>query len=205
MEGLALTGAWVDKEKGLLSHHRARDGRLARASARRCKPGEPVVLMGPTGTPTEIPRRRDGAARRRRPRQRGALLDRAGAQGRRLQGPLLRRLQEKRRRLQAGRDRGRHRPGDLVASTPASRDRAAPPAGPRASAATSCRRCSPTRRASSASADGAAVERATASSPSARDRMMARGEGGAARRARSRYLKPEPRGHRLASTRRCSA
>ena len=42
------------------------------------KPGEPVVLMGPTGTPTEIAAGRDGGARRRRARQRGAVLDRAG-------------------------------------------------------------------------------------------------------------------------------
>ena len=35
--------------------------------------------MGPTGTPTEIPARRERAARRRRPRQRRAVLDRQGA------------------------------------------------------------------------------------------------------------------------------
>ena len=33
---------------------RARDGRLVAICARCCSPGEPVVLMGPTGTPTEI-------------------------------------------------------------------------------------------------------------------------------------------------------
>lgn len=54
MEGLALTGAWVDKEKGLMSTIVLEMG----ASSRMCamlKPGERVVLMGPTGAPTEIP------------------------------------------------------------------------------------------------------------------------------------------------------
>ncbi len=54
MEGLALTGAWVDKEKGLLSTIVLEMGGSADLCA--ClKPGEPVILMGPTGTPTEIP------------------------------------------------------------------------------------------------------------------------------------------------------
>src|SRR5205085_1577242 len=54
MEGLALTGAWVDKEAGLLSLIVLEMG----ASSRQCvllKPGQQVVVMGPTGTPTEIP------------------------------------------------------------------------------------------------------------------------------------------------------
>jgi len=54
MEGLALTGAWVDAEQGLLSTIVLEMG----GSSDLCvelKPGEPVVLMGPTGTPTEIP------------------------------------------------------------------------------------------------------------------------------------------------------
>ena len=54
MEGLALTGAWVDKEKGLLSMIALEMG----VSSRQCaylKPGEPVLVMGPTGAPTEIP------------------------------------------------------------------------------------------------------------------------------------------------------
>jgi hypothetical protein len=53
MEGLALTGAWVDKEKGLLSLIALEmDG-----SSDLCamlKPGEPVIVMGPTGAPTVI-------------------------------------------------------------------------------------------------------------------------------------------------------
>ncbi len=53
MEGLALTGAWVDRERGLVSTVVLEMG----GSSDLCtllKPGEPVVLMGPTGTPTEI-------------------------------------------------------------------------------------------------------------------------------------------------------
>jgi NAD(P)H-flavin reductase len=54
MEGIALTGAWVDPERGLLSLIALEVG----VSTRLCsllKPGEPVVVMGPTGSPTEIP------------------------------------------------------------------------------------------------------------------------------------------------------
>jgi len=54
MEGLALTGAAVDKEAGLLSTIVLEMG----GSSDLCvllKPGEPVILMGPTGTPTETP------------------------------------------------------------------------------------------------------------------------------------------------------
>jgi NADPH-dependent glutamate synthase beta subunit-like oxidoreductase/NAD(P)H-flavin reductase len=56
MEGLALTGASVDREKGLLSTIVLEVG----GSSDLCtllKPGEPVILMGPTGTPTETPSR----------------------------------------------------------------------------------------------------------------------------------------------------
>jgi NADPH-dependent glutamate synthase beta subunit-like oxidoreductase/NAD(P)H-flavin reductase len=54
MEGLALTGAWVDEARGLLSLIVLEMG----ASSRLCaflEPGQQVVVMGPTGTPTEIP------------------------------------------------------------------------------------------------------------------------------------------------------
>jgi NADPH-dependent glutamate synthase beta subunit-like oxidoreductase/NAD(P)H-flavin reductase len=54
MEGLALTGAWVDPEKGLISVIALEMGGSADLLA-YLRPGEPVVLMGPTGTPTEIP------------------------------------------------------------------------------------------------------------------------------------------------------
>ncbi len=55
MEGIALTGAWADPEKGLLSLIILEMGGSSRLCA-LLEPGEPVVLMGPTGTPTEIPR-----------------------------------------------------------------------------------------------------------------------------------------------------
>jgi NADPH-dependent glutamate synthase beta subunit-like oxidoreductase/NAD(P)H-flavin reductase len=53
MEGLALTGASVDRERGLLSTIVLEMG----GSSDLCmqlSPREPVVLMGPTGRPTEI-------------------------------------------------------------------------------------------------------------------------------------------------------
>ncbi len=55
MEGIALTGAWTDKERGLLSLIILEMGGSSRLCA-TLKEGEPVVVMGPTGTPTEIPR-----------------------------------------------------------------------------------------------------------------------------------------------------
>ena len=55
MEGIALTGAWVDREQGLLSLIALEMGVSSRLIA-YLKPGEPVVVMGPTGTPTEIPK-----------------------------------------------------------------------------------------------------------------------------------------------------
>jgi len=54
MEALALTGASVDIEKGLLSTIVLEMGGSSNLCA-MLKPGEPVILMGPTGTPTEIP------------------------------------------------------------------------------------------------------------------------------------------------------
>jgi NADPH-dependent glutamate synthase beta subunit-like oxidoreductase/NAD(P)H-flavin reductase len=53
MEGLALTGAWVDKDKGLLSLITLEMGGSSDLCA-MLEPGEPVIVMGPTGTPTEI-------------------------------------------------------------------------------------------------------------------------------------------------------
>jgi NAD(P)H-flavin reductase len=55
MEGLALTGAWVDREKGLISVIALEMGGSADLLA-YLRPDEPVILMGPTGTPTEIPK-----------------------------------------------------------------------------------------------------------------------------------------------------
>ena len=53
-EGIALTGAWVDKEQGLISLIALEMG----SSSRLCalwQPNDPVVVMGVTGAPTEIP------------------------------------------------------------------------------------------------------------------------------------------------------
>ena len=53
MEGLAMTGAWTDPVAGLVSVIALEMG----GSSDLCstlRVGEPVVLMGPTGTPTEI-------------------------------------------------------------------------------------------------------------------------------------------------------
>ena len=53
IEPLALTGAWVDRSRGLLSLIALELG----SSSRLCnilKPGQEVVVMGPTGAPTEI-------------------------------------------------------------------------------------------------------------------------------------------------------
>jgi NAD(P)H-flavin reductase len=54
MEGLALTGAWTDPESGLLSLIVLEMGGSSRLCA-ALQPGQRVVVMGPTGTPTEIP------------------------------------------------------------------------------------------------------------------------------------------------------
>ena len=53
MEGLALTGSWVDKDKGLLSMIALEMGGSSDLCA-LLEPGEPVIVMGPTGAPTEI-------------------------------------------------------------------------------------------------------------------------------------------------------
>jgi NADPH-dependent glutamate synthase beta subunit-like oxidoreductase/NAD(P)H-flavin reductase len=54
MEGLALTGAAVDTREGLLSTIVLEMGGSSDLCA-LLRPGEPVILMGPTGTPTETP------------------------------------------------------------------------------------------------------------------------------------------------------
>jgi NAD(P)H-flavin reductase len=53
MEGLALTGAWVDRAAGLVSTIVLEMGGSSDLCA-LLKPGEPVILMGPTGAPTHI-------------------------------------------------------------------------------------------------------------------------------------------------------
>ena len=54
MEGLALTGAWIDRDEGLLSTIVLEMGGSSDLCA-LLQPGDPVILMGPTGTPTETP------------------------------------------------------------------------------------------------------------------------------------------------------
>ncbi len=54
MEGIALTGAWVDRDKGLMGLIVLEMG----GSSDLCitlQPGDPLVMMGPTGEPTETP------------------------------------------------------------------------------------------------------------------------------------------------------
>ncbi len=53
MEGLAMTGAWTDPERGLVSVIALEMGGSSDLCA-SLPVGEPVVLMGPTGTATEI-------------------------------------------------------------------------------------------------------------------------------------------------------
>ena len=55
MEGLALTGAWTDAKAGLVSTIVLEMGGSSDLCA-MLKPGEPVILMGPTGAPTETPK-----------------------------------------------------------------------------------------------------------------------------------------------------
>ncbi len=53
-EGLALTGAWVDRDQGLISLITLEMGTSSKLCA-LWEPGDKIVVMGPTGTPTEIP------------------------------------------------------------------------------------------------------------------------------------------------------
>ena len=53
MEGLAMTGAWVDRNQGFVSTIVLEMGGSSDLCA-MLKAGEPVVLMGPTGAPTHI-------------------------------------------------------------------------------------------------------------------------------------------------------
>ncbi len=80
MEGLALTGAWVDSDKGLLGTIVLEMG----GSSRLCAALAAGRADRPHGADRAAHRDReqgDGAPLRRRPRQRRALLDRASLQG----------------------------------------------------------------------------------------------------------------------------
>src|SRR4029453_6911170 len=54
LEGIGLAGAWNDPEKGLLSLIILEMGGSSNLCA-TLEPGEPVVVMGPTGPPPGIP------------------------------------------------------------------------------------------------------------------------------------------------------
>jgi len=53
MEGIALTGAWVDREEGTIGLITLEVGATSRLCA-LLRSGQRVVVMGPTGSPTEI-------------------------------------------------------------------------------------------------------------------------------------------------------
>src|SRR5258706_74128 len=53
MEGLAMTGAWVDRDRGLVSAIVLEMGGSSDLCA-MLETGEPMILMGPTGSPTHI-------------------------------------------------------------------------------------------------------------------------------------------------------
>ena len=175
MEGLALTGAWVDREKGLVSTIVLEMGGSSDLCA-MLKPGEPVILMGPTGTPTETPGGETvvlagGGLGNAVLFSIGAALRAAGSQG-----ALLRRLQEAHRPLQGGPDRGGGGRGRVVLRRGAG-IRAGPAAGqglPRQHRGgdEGARRGAPRRR----------VDRARGSGPAHRHRLRRDdGRGGAAR------------------------
>ncbi len=164
MEGLALTGAWVDKDKGLLSLITLDMGGSSDLCA-LLEPGEPVVVMGPTGSADRNRAGRNGRARGRRPRQRRAVLDRPGLPQGRQQGALLRGLQAGERPLQGRGDRGGGRRGRVVLRRGAGL-RAGPAAGQDRRSTTSSRRCASMRQASWATSRSPST-RPTASSPSA--------------------------------------
>ncbi len=201
MEGIALTGAWVDRGTRPPVDDRPRTGRV--------EPALRVPEAGRGGDRDGADRRADGDPSTARP-----SCSRAAAWATRscsrLPGPsrqrqprhLLRRLQEGRGPVQAGGDRSGHRPGDLE-----HRHRGAgssrPPAGrafPRQHRATPW---SPTPRESSARqlVPLQSVDRIIAIGS---DRMMA-----AVKSARTAALAPLPearaRRRSPASTRRCSA
>ena len=107
---------------------RARDGRLVRP-LREPEAGRARRADGPDRRADRNRARRDRRAGRRRARQRRAVLDRPGVPRRRLEGAVLRRLQEDDRPLQGRGHRGRGRRRRLVLRR-RSRLRARTSAGP---------------------------------------------------------------------------
>ncbi len=86
-EGLALTGAWVDKVRGLISLIALEMGTSSRLCA-EWRPGDRIIVMGATGTPTQcravLDRQSDARGRQPRdlfrglPRRRGLVQSRGG-------------------------------------------------------------------------------------------------------------------------------
>ncbi|AIL13602.1 hypothetical protein IM40_09115 [Candidatus Paracaedimonas acanthamoebae] len=54
MENMAVRGAWVDKDQGLI-HGIISNAGASSLISRYLKPGDPIVFMGPTGAPLAIP------------------------------------------------------------------------------------------------------------------------------------------------------
>ena len=200
MEGIALTGAWVDKERGPALAHRAR--------ARRIQPPVRVLEEGRAGGGDGPDRNADRDSRaperpapRWRPRQCRPLLDRQGDARRRQPRHLFRRLQERRGPLQARGNRGGDRSGRLE-HRHRGRHPAGAPAGlalPRQHRAGDAR-VPPWRARKSARP---AADRG----PHHRDRIGSHdggGEGGAPRRACA-LISRRSTSASAASTRRCSA
>ena len=103
-----MTGAWVDKAQGLVSVIVLEMGGSSDLCA-LLKPGEPVILMGPTGHPTETPAGETvllagGGLGNAVLFSIGRAFRAAGSKR-----ALFRRLQASAGPLQGGRDRGRRR------------------------------------------------------------------------------------------------
>ena len=202
MEGIALTGAWVDTEKGLLSLIALEMG----VSSRLCA----YLQAGRAGRRDGADRHADRDSRKARTCCSPAAASatpccsrsprRCATHGNRVH--LLRRLQEGRGPVQARGDRGGDRPGDLEHRHRARRSRrpAAGRALPRQHRPGDGRL---RRRASSASRScrSTTVDRIIAIGS---DRMMAAVQGGAARRAGAAPASRSTSAS-AASTRRCSA
>ena len=202
MEGIALTGAWVDKEKGLLSLIALELGvssRLVRVSAARAS------RSSSWGRPARRPRFPNG--------QNVLLL--GGGLGNavlfsiakamrdaRQPRDLLRRLQEGRGSVQARGDRGGDRSGDLEHRHRRG-DRAAAAAG---RALPRQHRAGDARLSATASSASRSC-RSTTRRSHHRHRLGSHDGGGEGRAARRAGAVPEAgsRRHRAASTRRCSA
>ena len=203
MEGLALTGAWVDAEKGLLGTIVLEMGGSSRLCA-ALAPGEPIVLMGPTGHAD-----RDRRARRRCCSAAAASATRCSSRSRAPSRRWAARVL-----YFAGYQRGEdlfkrddiERYTDQViwcTDTGAPID-AAPAAGPRTSAATSCRRWSRTPTGELGGPPAIPLREVNAHHRHRQRRHDGRRPRGAARRARA-APRPAPPRASAASTRRCSA